>query len=251
MAGAGTLVGLAVGIISVLPIIFDNSSSLDTLSLSASPYRTDEVKHYLLPLDAPIEQLPSSDAGCSKEQSAWLDEHGRAFQRDYLVEVRNTADSGPFIALQNFHGSGELRSSSEGLVIECDMSSSTAVAEPAHLQLDTTVGAYFDKSRFGNAGQGAPNTPLAYNLEPGETGQIVLSLSSLQDFEGTLQVTAAVGDDIQNLPIALPAADSTISFFGSSLGRAVLLRINGNELLCESLSASVDEECDARSFFAK
>jgi hypothetical protein len=101
-----------------------------------------------------------------------------------LLSVRNTAEKGPFISLQNFHGDGNLASSPVGIVVECDRGSSAAVAEPAHLQLDTETGAYFDKSQFGAAGQGVPNTPLAHNLEPGETGQIVLSLSSFRNFGG-------------------------------------------------------------------
>lgn len=248
LGGIGTLAGLAVGVISVLPIIFDNSSSLDTLSMTMSPYRPEEVRHYLLPLNSPIEDLPPSDASCSAEQAAWLDDHGVRFQRDYLIEVRNTADSGPFIALQNFHGAGQLGPGSDGIVVECDMSAATAIAEPAHLQLDTTMGAYFDKLSFGEAGQGAPNTPLAYNLEPGETGQIVLSISSLRNFTGKLEASAAVGEEIRNVPLE-SSDSSTITFPGSSLNRAILAKVDGSELICDSLSATVESECDVVSLF--
>lgn len=251
LTGLGSLIGLAVGIISILPIIFNNSSSLNTLSLSASPYRSDEVRHYVLPLNAPIEQFPPSEVSCSEEQSVWLDAHGERFQRDYLIEVRNTAENGSFIALQNFHGVGRLSSGSEGVVVECDMTSATAVAEPAHLQMDTTTGAYFDKSDFGDAGQGAPNTPLAYNLEPGETGQIVLSLSSLKDFEGSLQVSAAVGKEIKNVSLTSSGAPLTIAFPGSSLSRTIAIKVEGDRLVCEPLPASPEGDCDVHRLFTE
>lgn len=250
LTGAATAIGVVVGIVSIVPIIFSNSSSHETLLLSAKPYRSQEVTHYVLPLDAPIQTFPSGSGACSNDQAAWLAEHGRKFQRDYILEVRNTAESGPFISLQNFHGNGELSSMPEGIVVECDQGSSVAVAEPAHLQLDTEAGAYFDKSQFGAAGQGVPNTPLAYNLEPGETGQIVLSLSSLRDFRGELSVSAAVGKTMKDVKLTLPPGTSGIEFPGASTSRALLLKVVDGQLSCQPLAQKFAQGCQLESLFA-
>lgn len=243
-AGA-TVLGAVIGVIQVWPLIFSDSSSLNTLETVAKPYRPDEVAHYVLPLMTDFTDFPFADAQCGDEQLNWLDSKGRRFQRDYIVQVRNTAQSGAIIALQNFHAEGDLAQQNEGMILECDrLEGSGVVTEPAQLRLDTDVAAYFDKSKLGNAGTGQPNMPLGYNLAPGETGQIVMSLSSIADFSGTLMVSGAVGKESGNLPIALEGGEKNINFLGASTSHQVMLRIAAGRLECDVISTKESFVCD-------
>lgn len=243
-AGAAVL-GAVIGVIQVWPLIFSDSSSLATLETGAKPYRPDEVAHYVLPLMTDFTDFPFAAAQCGDEQLNWLDSKGRRFQRDYVVQVRNTARSGSIIALQNFHAEGELAQQTEGMILECDrLEGSGVVTEPAQLRLDTDVAAYFDKSKLGNAGTGQPNMPLGYNLAPGETGQIVMSLSSIADFSGNLMVSGAVGKESRDFPIALEGGEQNINFLGASTSHQVMLRVAAGRLECDVISTKESFVCD-------
>lgn len=250
-------VGVAVvtvitSVVSIWPIIFKDESSAQSLKVIMKPFRSEAVSHFALPVGAPIETFPTGGLLCSAEQEEWLQQHGVRFQRDYLVEVRNSAGDGGSLAVGNFHGVADSSTPVRAAyIVECDkLGDSGVVAEPARLLLDSGEGAFFDKSLMGPAGTGQPNTPLAYNLRPGETGQIVLSLSALSDFEGEVKINVAAGDDTSEVTVAT-AQKERLKLPGVLSPRTILVRVENGALRCHVIPnpSAQTTACDAQDLF--
>lgn len=220
-------------VVSIWPIVFKDESRVQSLKVTMKPFRSGAVSHFALPVGAPIETFPSGGPLCSAEQEEWLNQHGVRFQRDYLVELRNSAGGGSSLAVSNFRGSEKSSTPvSPAYVVECDKAGDGGVvAEPARVLLDSGEGAFFDKSLLGPAGTGQPNTPLAYNLRPGETGQIVLTLSAASDFSGELIVSVAAGDDMADVRAATTAKE-VLKVPGVLSPRTILVTVKDGALVC-------------------
>lgn len=250
-AVAGILT-FVIGIISIWPILFSDSSGTQSLDTTLKPYRAETVSHYALPLTAPVDTFPVGGPVCTSEQQEWLATYGVRFQRDYLVEVRNTASSGSSIALTNFHGAGDSSDTSgSAVIVECDVTGEAGVVtEPARLVLSSGEGAFFDKTIHGATGQGQPNAPLAYNLRPGETGQIVLSIMSAKDFTGALAVAAAVGGDQVDVNIE-GSTGTLLQIPGAMSPRTILVTVQDGGLKCNvfaNVSAQI-QDCTVEALF--
>lgn len=242
------------GVISVLPIVFADESSTESLSVNVTPFRAQYVSHFALSVDAPIESFPPGERFCSNEQEEWLKKYGVQFQRDYLVELRNTAGSGGSLAVSNFHSQAE--SSEPGGVaylVECDKVGDGGIAEePARLIAGSGEGAFFDKSFVGAEGIGHPNSPLAYNLRPGETGQFVLSLASLSSFDGVVVANLASGDDaVEVQVIPGPSQDGAVRIPGVISPRTILMTVENGQLTCNVFanSSAQVKTCEAEVLF--
>ena len=251
---AVAVVTVATSVVSIWPIIFKDESSASSLKIAMKPFRSELVSHFALPVGAPIETFPSGGPLCSPEQERWLQEHGQQFQRDYLVELRNSAGGGGSLAVSNFRGVAESSTPVQAAyTVECDKAGDGgAVAEPARLLLDSGEGAFFDKSALGPAGTGQPNTPLAYNLRPGETGQIVLTLSALSDFSGKVVVNVAAGNDASDVAIATTQQEP-LQVPGVLSPRTILVKVEDGGLNCTVVpnpSARVTS-CDAQELFRR
>jgi hypothetical protein len=246
------VVTVITSVVSIWPIIFKDESSAQSLKVIMKPFRSDTVSHFALPVGSPIETFPSGGRLCSAEQEQWLQQHGVRFQRDYLVEVRNSAGGGGSLAVGNFHGVADSSTpAGAAYIVECDkFGDGGVVAEPARLLLDSGEGAFFDKSLLGPAGTGQPNSPLAYNLRPGETGQIVLTLSALSDFDGEVRVSVAAGDDTSEVTAAT-AQKEPLHVPGVLSPRTILVKVEDGVLRCHVTPnpSAQTTACDAQDLF--
>jgi hypothetical protein len=252
---AVAVVTLITSVISIWPIVFKDESSAASLKITMKPFRPGVVSHFALPVGAPIDTFPSGGQLCSAEQELWLQQHGKQFQRDYTVELRNSAGGGGSLAVNNFRGvPTSLTPVSAAYIVECDKAGDGgAVAEPARLLLDSGEGAFFDKALLGPVGTGQPNTPLAYNLRPGETGQIVLSLSALSDFEGDVVVTAAAGNDVSDVSVVRDQDEKPLNLPGVLSPRTILVKVENGTLRCIVVPnpSAQTTSCDAQSLFRR
>ena len=249
-----TLVTLATGVISVFPILFKDESSAQSLKISMKPFRPDTVSHYALPVGAPIDSFPLGGPLCTSEQEAWLNQHGTRFQRDYILDFRNSAGGGSSLAVGNIHGAQEASIPADpAYIVECDKSGDGGVvAEPGRLLLDSGEGAFFDKTAFGAAGTGQPNTPLAYNLRPGETGQVVLSFAARSNFKGQVVTSVSVGDQTTDIKIPL-VGENEVIVPGVVSPRTILVTVQNGTLKCNVVpnpTAQVNS-CDVHDIFRK
>lgn len=251
-AAAVAAVTVFTSVISIWPILFKDESSVQSLKVAMKPFRSDSVSHFALPVGAPIETLPSGGQLCSEEQERWLQQHGVRFQRDYLVELRNSAGGGGSLAVSNFHGVAQsLSPVRAAYIVECDkVGDQGAVAEPARLLLDSGEGAFIDKTLFGPAGTGQPNTPLGYNLRPGETGQIVLTLSAVSDFTGHVVVSLAAGSDESNVTVTTDGKEP-LQIPGVLSSRTILVSVENGTLQCHVTpnASAQTTSCNAEDLF--
>ncbi|WP_454810568.1 hypothetical protein [Paenarthrobacter nitroguajacolicus] len=249
-----TIVTLITGVISVFPILFKDESSTQSLKISMKPFRPETVSHFALPVGAPIDSFPAGGPFCTSEQETWLSQYGIPFQRDYILDLRNSAGGGSSLAVGNIRGVPNSSSPvGAAFIVECDKSGDGGVvAEPGRLLLDSGEGAFFDKTAFGPAGSGQPNTPLAYNLRPGETGQIVLSLTAKSDFQGQVVTSVSVGDQTADVKVPLTGANEVV-VPGVVSPRTILVTVEGGLLKCNVIpnpTAQVSS-CDVHDLFRK
>ncbi|MDP9936304.1 hypothetical protein J2T11_002666 [Paenarthrobacter nicotinovorans] len=224
---------MTTAVISVFPVLFKDESNVQSLKTAMKPYRAESVSHFALPVGAPIDSFPSGGTLCTNEQEEWLQRYGVQFQRDYLIELRNSAGGGGSLAVANIRGHAS-KSNPVGAayVVECDKSGdSGVVAEPGRLLLDSNEAAFFDKTTLGAAGTGQPNSPLAYNLRPGETGQVVLSLSARSDFTGDVVTSVSAGDRTSDVKIS-PEGSGEITIPGVLSPRTILITVRDGKLKC-------------------
>ncbi|MFK0007789.1 hypothetical protein ACIQTZ_12105 [Paenarthrobacter sp. NPDC090520] len=249
-----TVVTLVTGVISVFPILFKDESSAQSLKISMKPFRPDTVVHFALPVGAPIDSFPAGGPLCTAEQETWLDQHGVRFQRDYILDLRNSAGGGSSIAVANVRGVPETSTPvGAAFVVECDKSGDGGVvAEPGRLLLDSGEGAFFDETAFGPAGSGQPNTPLAYNLRPGETGQVVLSFAAKSDFKGQVVASVSVGDQTSDVKVT-GSNSSEVIVPGVVSPRTILVTVQGGTLKCNVIPNPTAQvtTCDAQDIFRK
>lgn len=253
-AGIVGAIGILSGILGIWPFFFSDNSRISSLDMSVEPFRAEEVFHYALPVTVDLSTFPEGGPVCTPEQKAWLDEHGTSFQRDYLMEIRNTASGGSAISLDSVSGQGESTSPTERRVtVQCNMTGeSGVVTEPARVDLTTGAGAFFDNSgQGGGEGRGQALTPLAYNLRPGEVGQVVLTMSSTADFTGSLVAEVTVGKDSEVLPFR-GAQEGQLSMPGVESPRSLIFDVESGGLSCRIVPNVTDNgrsECSTEEYF--
>ncbi len=200
-----TALSLIIGFIAIIPILTQSSSALDKLEVQVEAYRARELTTYLVPLSTQLSSFPLGDSeSCTDQQRAWLDSNGTAFQSYFLVTISNRATSGGVLGFSNIVSKGSTSTPSEpAIIVECDTTAeSQPRIAPARLKASGDLPAYYDRSRLGVANS-TPDTPLIYNLQPGESGQFILQLISLDNFEGAVVYTATAGTDSATIQLNL------------------------------------------------
>jgi hypothetical protein len=190
-----TVASLVIGFIAILPILNQNASGVDKLDVAAEPYRPDDILVFSLSRDQ-IAALPPGDGSdaCTPDQVAWLEANATEVPAYYFVTITNRATSGNVIGFSDIVGAGDTSTpGSASVLIECDQEAPNRIA-PALVNASSGRPAYYDRSRMDDAGE-SPETPMIYNLQPGESGQFVLLVVSGDRFEGTIQYTVTSGAD--------------------------------------------------------
>lgn len=192
IGGVATALSLIVGVIAIVPILTQNASDVGKLDVSAEPYRPGDILLYSIPVDL-VPQLPVEEGDvCGPDRLSWLEANAEPVDGYYFVTITNRATSGNVISFSDIIGVGESSVPDGGaIVIECDQQSANRIA-PALLNASSGQAAYYDRSRMDDAGT-TPETPLIYNLAPGETGQFVLLVVSANAFNGEVQYEVTSG----------------------------------------------------------
>jgi hypothetical protein len=194
VGAVATGLSLIIGVIAIVPILTQNTSGVDKLAVTVEPYRPGDILLYAIPMDAIDELPPGEGDACSADRLAWLDANAAPVDGYYFVTITNKATSGNVIGFSNIVGVGESTAPAAGaVVIECDQNSANRIA-PALVDASSGLPAYYDRSRMDDAGEN-PETPMIYNLAPGETGQFVLLVVSSEAFSGAIGYTVTSGSD--------------------------------------------------------
>lgn len=224
---------LIVGIISIVPILTRDASRLDSLVVEARPTQIGEVISFGVPVDVSFDTFPDGDGDvCSAEQRAWLESAGQEIQLTYLVDARNVASEGALLSFRDVRASGEFTEpTAQAVLVECNVTGFAGNGKSALLPVDGHSVAYFDNSLVGTSSEGMPDTPIIYNLAPGESGQFTIRLMPTMDFHGTLVMSVASGKEQADVTMEI-SENPTISVPGLLMPGGAYLSIANGSLQC-------------------
>ncbi|HWS51280.1 MAG TPA: hypothetical protein VN241_09735 [Microbacterium sp.] len=243
ISGVVAAISFVTGIIAVVPIFTRDATNLDSLRLSATAYGA--ALEFAIPSTADLAGFPAGAPGsCDPAQQAWLEANGTRISTSMLIDVRNVASDGAMLSLTDFRGTGTSTGEAPLLKVVCDpLGSNSHNLQAARLLVsDPDQVAYFDKSAFGQTQEGIPNSPVAWNLAPGETGQILLTMFPTADFAGGLNLTATSGTESRDVSIPLDDEDR-FTLPGLVRGGAAFLQVDGG-LVCLEIDGAETVQCD-------
>jgi len=243
VSGLVAAISFVTGIIAVVPIFTSDTTNFGSLRVSAAPFGSE--RDYAVPATAPFATFPSGEAGtCTAAQQQWLESHGTRITTRYLLDLRNVASSGAMLALKSFRATGTTTGAPPAVRVVCDPDGAAApTVQAARLPIGRASDvAYFDKSAFGQTAKGIPDSPVVWNLAPGETGQLVLDLYPTESFDGTLTTTAFSGSDHRDVPIPLESK-KRITVPALVSGGMTFLQVDA-ALACVRMDAGARTACD-------
>lgn len=221
------VVGAVTGIVSIVPLVFRNATTLDSLTVAVEPAESQRVAVFAVPITAAWETFPVSESVCDEQQLAWLETNGTRLAEQVLVSVSNTADDGAMLSLKDFRGEGTANEPDPiHVAVTCDQAGAgasnlrSALIDPA----TGRIGVYISTD------PAEPVSPLVFNLAPGENGQFALNIRSSADFAGTIVFTEALGDDtrVVSLPI-----EGGLNVPGTAATR---FTVQDGQLVCEAVA---------------
>lgn len=244
---SGLIAGISfvTGIIAVVPIFTRDATNFDSLRLEGAPLPGN--LEYGLPATVDFSGFPLGAAGvCDAAQQGWLEANGGQITTSYFVDLRNVAAEGPMLALNRVRGTGEVASGAPLIKVVCDPTGASAdnLQAARLLVSDSSQVAYFDKSAFGHTQEGIPDSPVAWSLAPGETGQFALAIFPTQAFTGRLELTAISGTEEKDFTIvdevAVPGLVRGGLYFLMVDGGLTCVRLDGGERTSCEMAELID-----------
>lgn len=231
-------VSFATGVIGVLPILFRDATGLSSLAVTAELYEAGP-REFALAADADLATFPAG-AACGAEQLAWLEANAEPLAHRFVLDMGNRAGEGSMLALTDFRAATTVGVGDPRIRVVCD--SATPNVQSARLFVDQPAAtAFFGGDTLGGANR--PDSPVAWNLAPGENGTLVIDLLSATAATGSLQLTAQSGRDsvdvdVEGSEFALPAlAASGARYLLATADGFACRAIDGSECAVDSLLA--------------
>lgn len=167
-------------------------------ALHIEPFFDFDDMQFFLPLDAPPAEM-SINGPCVESTVDWLTEHGVMRPISYLMSVRNNADDGPMLTIDNVRVVDKKTIAVQpAYLFQCP---DNGVGETALLNLDL--------DRDGPAvlvddEDDVTGRPFAFNLEPGEEGSIDLRLlAEANGYSGRVVADVIGGGTTTQVELAL------------------------------------------------
>ena len=217
--GIAAVLSLIAALTGPVPELFKQRTK--TTSLVAEPVNKPHIGLYALPLDTPLEQMPIAGPGpCSADTAEWLRRFGTEIPNAQAISIRSTAEDGAMLAVDNLRAVDvEVSDAPPAIQFVCsDEGNSELVV--LDLRLDQDRKAY-EKSDSGSR-------PFAFNLEPGEVGNLMVFLKTNDDKAYSGRLVADVTTGTTKETVALPVnGESRDRFeyrtFGGKYGRLNVL----------------------------
>jgi hypothetical protein len=209
------LVGVIVAILSLVvaltgPIPELSKQRTKASSLVAEPVNKPYVTDFALPLDVPLGLLPQTDSGfyCSMEMVEWLRRFGTESPPYQRISIRSAAQDGSMLAVDNLRAVDVERYEAKPVMhFQCPDGGN---ADNAILELK------LDRDRKAQElVDGSPeNTrPFAFNLEPGEQGNLELRLEADDGHSYSGRIVADVATGTTKETVSLPLNGEDIGKF--------------------------------------
>ncbi|HEX6353147.1 hypothetical protein [Actinophytocola sp.] len=226
------------------------STTPDTLRIEPLP--RDFATQFFLPVDAPLADMPYS-APCTEPTIEWLREHGVERPFAYEMSVRNDADSGPMLTIDNVRVVDRTELAVRpGYMFRCP---DAGVGETAvlDLDLDRDTPAVLVEEEDGTT------RPFAFNLAPGEAGSIDLRLRTVTTagYSGRVAADVTGGGTTSRVELALGADGGSFEYPGPGRSPGLLVRLGASHgefdcfLLDDDGSVLSPGTCDAEEAMAK
>lgn len=190
--GALTIV---TGAITLFSFLTDDSTNFTHLRIEAEPV-SDGDKEWTIPVEALESSFPAPASGfpaCGTEQLEWLNAHGTPLNRRFQVSARNSAKSGPSLALVDFRSSAtppETRGEPQIRVTCTSVEQLPETTYYARLDADRNDSTAREVTVKRGSGDRREQVPVVINLAPGESLQTRFELFSR--FPASGKITAMV-----------------------------------------------------------
>jgi hypothetical protein len=216
------LAGAIIAVLSLVaalmgPIPELSKSRTKATSLVAEPVNKTFVSEFALPLDAPLDQLPQTDSGfyCDMGMVEWLRRFGTEVPPYQRISIRSTAQDGSMLVVDNLRAVDVNRYEPQPVMhFQCPDggNADTAVLE---LRLDR------DRKAQELVDGSPKNTrPFAFNLEPGEQGNLELRMKSDDTYSYSGRIVADVSTGTAKETVSLPLnGEDTEKFDRVGLGK--------------------------------
>jgi hypothetical protein len=202
VSAAVGVIGAVTGVISIWPLLFANTTTLDSLTVTAESIESDLAPTFAVPLTADWSSFPASSSVCDATQLAWLEANGIRLEERFLVSVANAAKEGAMMSLKNFTGVGDVVAGPPtNVAVTCDQTGG-GTSNLRAARLDPATGR---TAVYVQPDPSLPDNPLVFNLAPGENGQFAITLESSADFSGTIVFIEALGTETRE--VTLPIGD--------------------------------------------
>ncbi|MGI5505956.1 hypothetical protein [Lentzea sp. CA-135723] len=207
------LAGVVVAALSLVVAITGPASEVsknrtEVKSLVAEPVNSPSVTEFALPLDTPLDQLPQTDAGffCDTGMIEWLRRFGTEVPPYEQISIRSAAEDGAMLVVDNLRAVDVNRYEPQPVMhFQCPDSGN---ADTAILELR------LDRDRVARElvnGSSDNIRPFAFNLEPGEQGNLELRMWSddTYSYSGRIVADVTTGTTKGTVSLPLNGEDST------------------------------------------
>jgi hypothetical protein len=164
---------------------------------------------YALPLDAPLEQLPQMDAGyyCDSVMTGWLRRFGTETTPYHGIAIRSTAEDGAMLSIDNLRAVDVERVETGPVMhFQCP-SGGNADTAVLKLRLDR------DRQAREIVDGSEETRPFAFNLEPGERGNLELRLENEDGHSYRGRIVADVSAGKTKKTVSLPLSGESSEKF--------------------------------------
>ncbi|MDX8055511.1 hypothetical protein SK571_39565 [Lentzea sp. BCCO 10_0798] len=197
------------GIVAILSLVAALTGSVPELSKSrtkatslvAEPVNKQFVTDFALPLNAPIDQMPQTDAGfyCDTGMIEWLRRFGTEVPPYQRISIRSAAEDGSMLVVDNLRAVDVNRYEPQPVMhFQCP-DGGNADAAVLELRLDRDR-----KAQELVADSPAGTRPFAFNLEPGEQGNLELRMTSDDTYSYSGRIVADVSAGTTKETVSLP-----------------------------------------------
>lgn len=201
VAAALSIVGTVTGVIQVVQSFTSDATNFSHLEISAVP-STGGVSEWAVPENA-MSDLPAR--GCDAEMLIWLQKNATPLERRLTLTMRNNASSGSMLAITELRSTGTPAAERGSLSVRFVCDPQGIVPDKIYevrVDVDGTDAATHVELASGAESNAQAEIPLTYNLAPGESGSLPLSLFSRMPVAGSLQVTVFSGRESQVVDVA-------------------------------------------------
>lgn len=223
-------------------VVIGAPTSTEPGALRIEPLPDGEFAVFYLPPDAPLAELPLPETPgnpqCTPAMMDWLGEHGVKWAT-FRMSVRNSADTGPMLTIDNVRVVDKKKITPRpGFIFECG---DQGTGETALLDLDLDRD---EPAVLVDYDHEDGKRPFAFNLAPGEQGDIELQLALTVDgYSGRVVADVTGGGSTEQVELPLGSFESP--GLGRSHGFSVSLSPSPGVFYCPLPDGHDDpDECD-------